>query len=101
MLKLQVLPSLGKKKQNRQSSGKLATSLLVLNSSHWEELSQQYARGGICSNLQVGGICSYMQVGDICRNMQGGGHSSNMNAGGIFSSMQVGRNCKNMQPGGH
>ena len=52
-LKLQVSQSLGKKKQNRQSSGKLATSLLVLNSSHWEGLSQQYARGGICSNLQV------------------------------------------------
>ena len=31
VLKLQVSPTLGKKKRNRQSSGKLATSFLLLN----------------------------------------------------------------------
>ena len=36
VLKLQVSPSLGKKRQNRLSSGKLATSFLLLNSSHCE-----------------------------------------------------------------
>ena len=35
MLKLQVSPSQGKKKQNRLSSGKLVTSFLLLYSSHW------------------------------------------------------------------
>ena len=34
VLKMQVSPSLGKKRRNRPSSGKLATSFLLLNSSH-------------------------------------------------------------------
>ena len=40
MLKLQVSPSQGKKKQNRLSSWKLATSFLLLNSSHWPDSFQ-------------------------------------------------------------
>ena len=41
MLKLQVSPSLGKKKRNRLSSGKLAPSFLLLNSSHSEQKIKQ------------------------------------------------------------